>query len=356
MTTEKIPVIDISSLFGGSSPARDRTDRRIMRAATDTGFMTVTGLPDGMLSRAIRKSMLSIFSLPQSSKQKLYRQNFDLTKPNVYRGWFPLQTGLPTYKEGIDLGPDIAHGNGRVIPGDPLTEATPQPEPAELPGWHDAVATYYRNMETTGGALMRSIARGLQLEETVFDKAFAHGISTLRLLNYPVRPLESFYGATEETHVMHDGQRHYLLARGHVDSGFVTLLAQDGVAGLQAQSRDGTWLTVPPVEGTLAVNFGKLLARWTGGHIRATMHRVIGRNQQRHSIPFFYEPSVDTVIAPLPIADCDPFEPVTYGDHLWEATTKFVEQKGIAHLRQPRGVDGGQHLLAGITASTVQPE
>ena len=45
MTTEKIPVIDISSLFGGSSPARDRTDRRIMRAATDTGFMTVTGLP-----------------------------------------------------------------------------------------------------------------------------------------------------------------------------------------------------------------------------------------------------------------------------------------------------------------------
>lgn len=356
MASRKIPVIDICSMFGGPSVARDRTDREIMAAATDTGFMTVTGLPDDMLSRAARKCMLSIFNLPQDARQRLYRQNFDASKSNVYRGWFPLQTGLPTYKEGIDLGPDIAHGKDRVVPGDPLTEATPQPDPAELPGWHDAVTTYYRNMEVTGGVLMRSIARGLQLEETVFDDAFARGISTLRLLNYPVRPPESFHGATEETHVMHERQRHYLLARAHVDSGFVTLLAQDGVTGLQAQSRDGSWLTVPPLEGTLAVNFGKLLARWTGGHIRATLHRVIGRNRQRHSVPFFYEPSVDTVIAPLPITGCEPFEPVSYGDHLWEATTRFVEQKGIAHLRQPHGVAGGLHRQVDTIASTAQQE
>lgn len=339
MTTGKIPVIDISSIFGGPSPARNRADRDIMTAATDTGFMTVTGLPDDTLSRDTRKRMLSIFDLPLDSKQRLYRQNFDPARKNIYRGWFPLQSGLPTYKEGIDLGPDIAHGADRVVLGDPLTEATPLPSGHELPGWHGAVSDYYRHMEATGRALMRCIARGLQLEETIFDEAFVRGISTLRLLHYPVRSPESFHGATEQTHVMHNGQEHYLLARGHVDSGFVTLLAQDGVQGLQARVRDGSWLTVPPVEGTLAVNFGKLLARWTGGRIRATLHRVIGNNQQRYSIPFFYEPSVDTVIAPLPIAGIEPFEPVTYGDHLWEATTRFVEQKGIAHLRQPRGVD-----------------
>ncbi len=338
MTSGQIPVIDISSIFGGPSQARDLADRDIMTAATDTGFMTVTGLPADMLSPAMRKRMLSIFCLPLDSKQCLYRQNFDPARPNVYRGWFPLQSGLPTYKEGIDLGPDIAHGAGRVGHGDPLTEATPVPGEQELPGWHDAVAGYYRNMEATGRALMRSVARGLHLDETIFDDAFAQGISTLRLLHYPVRTPESFLGATEQTHVMHDGREHYLLARAHVDSGFVTLLAQDGVAGLQAEARDGSWLTVPPIEGTLAVNFGKLLARWTGGRIQATLHRVIGDNQQRYSVPFFYEPSVDTVIAPLPMADSKPFEPVTYGDHLWEATTKFVEQKGIAHLRQPRGI------------------
>ncbi len=356
MTTGEIPVIDISSIFGRPSQARNQTDREIMAAATDTGFMSVTGLPDNMLSSDTRKRMLSIFDLPQSSKQKLYRQNFDATKSNVYRGWFPLQSGLPTYKEGIDLGPDIAHGADRVVSGDPLTEATPLPDRQELPGWHDAVTAYYLNMEATGAALMRSIARGLQLAETVFDDAFARGISTLRLLHYPVRPPESFLGATEQTHVMHEGQRHYFLARGHVDSGFVTLLAQDGVTGLQAQTRNGSWMTVPPVEGTLAVNFGKLLARWTGGRIRATLHRVIGRNQQRYSVPFFYEPSVDTVIAPLPIAGCEPFEPVSYGDHLWEATTRFVEQKGIAHLRQPRGIGGGQNFQTEPTVLIARSE
>jgi hypothetical protein len=40
------------------------------------------------------------------------------------------------------------------------------------------------------------------------------------------------------------------------------------------------------------------------------------------------------VIAPLGLGG--DFAPVTYGDHLWEATTKFIEQRGIAHLRKPR--------------------
>ncbi|NNJ77326.1 MAG: isopenicillin N synthase family oxygenase, partial [Anderseniella sp.] len=119
MTNEQIPVIDISSIFGVPSQARDQADRDIMTAATDTGFMTVTGLPADMLSSAKRKRMLSIFGLPQDGKQRLYRQNFDPARPNVYRGWFPLQSGLPTYKEGIDLGPDIAYGPCRIEQGDP---------------------------------------------------------------------------------------------------------------------------------------------------------------------------------------------------------------------------------------------
>jgi isopenicillin N synthase-like dioxygenase len=45
MTAGKIPVIDISRIFGGPSQARDQTDRDIMTAAADTGFMTVTGNP-----------------------------------------------------------------------------------------------------------------------------------------------------------------------------------------------------------------------------------------------------------------------------------------------------------------------
>jgi hypothetical protein len=45
---------------------------------------------------------------------------------------------------------------------------------------------------------------------------------------------------------------------------------------------------------------------------------------------------VDVLISPLPLAGAEPFEPFLFGDHLWEATTKFAEQRGIAHLRSPR--------------------
>lgn len=332
-----IPRIDIAPLFDGPSPARDSADRAIMTAAAETGFLTVTGLPGDTLNPETRRRLLAIFSLPEAEKKQLYRQNFDASRPNVYRGWFPLQPGEPTWKEGIDLGPDVAYGPDRVLPGDPLTEATPVPDEAVLPSWQAAVSGYYRGIEAAGAALLRALARGLGLPETLFEPAFARGISTLRLIHYPVRTPESYRGATEEMTVMHDGQEWYLLGRAHADSGFVTLLAQDGVEGLQAQLREGSWRTVPPDEGALAVNFGKLLERWSGGQVRATVHRVIGSGRERFSIPFFHEPAVDTVIAPLPGIGAA-FPPFTYGDHLWEATTRFVEQRGIAHLRQPRGV------------------
>jgi isopenicillin N synthase-like dioxygenase len=94
---------------------------------------------------------------------------------------------------------------------------------------------------------------------------------------------------------------------------------------------------VPPLENTLAVNFGLTLERWTGGRIKATQHRVIGSGRERYSIPFFYEPRADYVIAPLPLPGIEHFEPFLYGDHLWATTTRFVEFHGLAHLRPPRG-------------------
>ncbi len=213
---------------------------------------------------------------------------------------------------------------------DPLQEPTPLPEPAALPGWRKAAARYYRAMERLGGAMMRAVARGLGLPETQFEAAFQGGISTLRLIHYPIRPAAAF-GDADSAWVMHQDRRRALSGAAHVDSGFVTLLAQDGVPGLQAQAESGAWIDVPPHEGTLAVNFGALLERWTGGRIRATRHRVLGSDHARCSIPFFYEPRVDAVIAPLPGGPA--FAPFQYGDHLWTAITGFVEFQGLERLR-----------------------
>jgi isopenicillin N synthase-like dioxygenase len=323
-----IPTIDISSLFVGPGANRDAVDGAILRAASDAGFMAVTGLPGTALSATMRKRLLSIFALSDARKRAMSRLSFVPGNANVYRGWFPLQQGYPTYKEGTDLGPDLVRPVAHD-PADPLTEPTPLPPEHDLPGWRQAAIDYYRAMESTGAALLHAIARGLGFAETVFDPAFENGISTLRLTRYPVRDPESLVPKLRVG-------AGYMLGAPHVDSGFVTLLAQDGVSGLQAQDRAGDWIDVPPTEGALVVNFGKLLDRWTGGRVRATRHRVIGSGQERFSVPFFYEPAIDAVIALLPGGHAD-FPPVTYGDHLWEATTQFVEQKGIAHLRRPRG-------------------
>lgn len=333
-----IPSIDVAPLFGPASPQRDVVDATILAAASSTGFMTITGLPAAVPSgRAARAELLRIFSLPDEEKRKLLRRKFDPTRPNVYRGWFPLTGGVATYKEGIDMGPDLAHAAFKADPADPLTEATPLPAETSLPGWREAAAGYYTGMEHLGIVLMRAIARGLLLPETVFDEAFHGGISTLRLIRYPVRPDDSFDGADPaNVWVAHNGVRRYVIGAPHVDSGFVTLLAQDGVEGLQALARDGTWLDVPPIEGSLAVNFGGLLQRWTGGRIKATEHRVLGPGRERCSIPFFYEPKVNQVIAPLGLPNAPTFTPFTYGDHLWTAMTKFVEFRGLDHLRPTR--------------------
>jgi isopenicillin N synthase-like dioxygenase len=334
-----IPAIDIAPLFGADSPARRAADRAIARAAAETGFMTVRGLPDPeILSPALRATLLGIFALPDAAKRRLLRRGFDPARPNVYRGWFPLQTGQFSYKEGIDIGPDVAYPDRPVDPGDPLCEATPLPDEAALPGWRAAAARYYRGMEAIGHALNHAIARGLGLAESVFDAAFDGGISSLRLAHYPERGPETL-GTRDPAslQVVENGKAFWLVNVPHADSGCVTLLAQNGVEGLQARMLDGTWVTVPPTEGTLAINFGKLLERWTGGRIRATEHRVVSLAGERFSIPFFFEPRVDAVIRPLPLPGVEPFRPFLYGDHLWAATTQFVEQRGIAHLRPPRG-------------------
>lgn len=330
-----IPLIDVTPLFGPAGPAREATDRAILAAATGSGFLTITAPPELLpATAATRAELLRVFSLPAAETRKLWRQRYAPEHPNLYRGFYPASEGVRV--SGYDMGPDVAH----ALPAgddDPFLEPTPFPEEAVLPGWRAVAAGYYTGMERLGQTVMRSFARSFGLAETFFDPYFAGGISTLRVMHYPV-PTEESLAADDPARVFteHQGRRRHVLTGAHVDSGFVTLLAQDGVEGLQALDASGAWLDVPPREGTLAVNFGGLLERWTGGRIRATSHRVLGPGRPRHSIPFFYEPRVDAVITPLP--GTPDFAPFSYGDHLWTAMMKFGTFKGMESLRTPRGV------------------
>jgi isopenicillin N synthase-like dioxygenase len=332
-----IPVVDVGSLFHSKSAERDAADAAILTAAGDTGFVSIVGLPPSVpIGCAARAELLRIFGLHESSLHSLWRRKFAPQNSNLYRGWFPVQPGNLTSKEGIDMGADVAYGTAVTDPNDPLREPTPLPAESILPGWRSAIAAYYTAMDAVCAALMQSIARSLGLEEHFFDGAFHRGLSTLRLLRYPVRTCaELAHCAEPDIWVAHGGQRRHVIGAAHTDSGFVTLLAQDGVPGLQARARDGRWVDVPPDDGALVVNFGQVLERWSGGRIKATEHRVLGGGQERFSIPFFYEARADAEISPLPCDDPASFAPFLFGDYLWARIVNFVEFRGMEAVRKP---------------------
>jgi isopenicillin N synthase-like dioxygenase len=333
---EPIPLIDVGPLFAPAAPRRDRLDREILSAAAAPGFIMIGGTPPQLpIGPDTRADLLRIFALPAAELHALWRQKFEPANPNVYRGFFPLQPGNLTSKEGIDLGADVAYGPAICRGDDPLREPTPLPARAALPGWHEAVAAYYLGMEQVCGALMRSLARGLGLEERFFDAAFERGLSTLRLLRYPLRgDLARLAGVGDAVWRAPGGQLRYLMGAPHVDSGFLTVVAQDRVAGLEARHRDGSWIPVPPREGAFAVNFGRVLERWSRGRIHATEHRVVGAGEERFSVAYFHEARADAEIGPLPIDPADSFEPFCFGDFLWSTITQFVEFRGMEGLRR----------------------
>ena len=75
---------------------------------------------------------------------------------------------------------------------------------------------------------------------------------------------------------------------------------------------------------------GDMLTRWTNGMYRSTPHRVRqAPSRDRVSVPFFFEPNIDTKVRPLKVC-CEAqgippqFEAITYGEHfLKKATGNF---------------------------------
>jgi isopenicillin N synthase-like dioxygenase len=332
-----IPVVEVGPLFDADPTAWTLADRALSTAAREIGFVCIRGVPgDEAFAAPVRARLLTIFGLDDGQKRRLYRRKFAPENRNVYRGWFPLQPGNLTFKEGIDIGADVAHGPDIAVSGDPLREPSALPHGDRLPGWRAQAAAYYREMERVAEALMHSLSRSLGLPQDYFDASFRRGLSTLRLIRYPRRDAAELATVTDPTlWVEPQASGRYLVGAPHTDSGFITLLAQDGVAGLQARSPDGRWIDVPPLEGTLVVNFGQVLEQWSAGRIRATEHRVLGSGVERYSIAFFYEARADTSIAPLPIDAPNLFAPFQYGEFLWKRMTSFVEFRGMERERAP---------------------
>ncbi|KAF2307458.1 hypothetical protein GH714_028816 [Hevea brasiliensis] len=78
----------------------------------------------------------------------------------------------------------------------------------------------------------------------------------------------------------------------HSDYGFLTLLLQDEVEGLQIQYKE-KWFTVEPIPNAFVVNIGDHLEIFSNGKYKSVLHRVkVNSEKSRisvatlHSLPF----------------------------------------------------------------------
>lgn len=264
-------------------------------AATVTGFATVhsTGIsPDRVLE--ILDLYRAFFHLPEADKAAV-----DMARTGSNRGWGASgseqvdPSANPDYKQFFDSGFTLPASDPRSA----LEVYAPNQWPAEPKAFRPEIESYYMQACDVAMGVLRALAKALAAPSNYFDDAFEAPMALLRGNYYPARPswatAQDFGIAT------------------HTDYGCLTLLATDGSPGLEVRKRGGGWIPVSAPPGEFIINFGEMMEIWSKGVVKATPHRVTGTPHERLSVPLFYNPSVDTNIAPMGSGDT-----ILAGEHL----------------------------------------
>ncbi|MBT5433153.1 MAG: isopenicillin N synthase family oxygenase [Rhodospirillaceae bacterium] len=305
VTAEEIPIIDVGPLMAEQPGALESTAEAIMGASQGLGFYYIR---NHAVTTEIREQAFAAsraFFLGSVEAKRAIATN------DINRGWMGIGEALMTgatrtdlkelFSWGLELGPD----DPEVQAGTPFRGPNqwPQSSPTMRSAIYDG---FYAAGCRTGAALLRAVCVGLGLKPDALAPCFEKPMARGQLIYYPPQPADM-------------GEEQFGVS-AHTDFGCLTMVCQDDLGGLQVQSRDGEWLAIPPVEGTLLVNVGDLLARWSNGRFASTLHRVVNSSgKERFSMAVFYDPAYHTVIDPrdlgLPPGDEPRFEATVAGEH-----------------------------------------
>ena len=303
-----IPVIDLAAYLGGAAGAREATAAELRYALEEIGFFIIVnhGISQDLIARTFAEAQ-RFHDQPLDAKMalRMNEHNNGYMAMNRYAVW--------TSEVNTNTRPDLNEAffvKRERRPDDPLVIsgrrfAGPNRWPDNLPGFRDTVLAYTDAVDALGRRLLPVCAVALELSPDYFDSAFAESQFSFRLSHYPPVPADA---------------NQFGIAP-HTDANFLTFLAQTDIPGLQVRMPSGTWLEVPYVPGSFAVNSGDMMARWTNGRFKSTPHRAVPPvNTHRYAIPYFLGPHMDTVIACLPTCqgqDRPPkYPPITYDDYL----------------------------------------
>jgi isopenicillin N synthase-like dioxygenase len=271
-----LPSIDLARLesaSGASERERLRASAHEMGAFLIGAHGVGASMTDGVLDLS-RK----FFALSQAERDAI-----DMIGSPHFRGYSAAGTertlGRPDLREQFDVGPEelpVA-----PAPGDPsyLRLHGPNLWPAALPELRSAVLAWMERVRAVSTRVMAAIAESIGLPRDTFADGFAGNPHVrLKIIKYPPSADANVQQGVGE----------------HSDSGFLTLIVQDGARGLQVY--DGRqFVDVVAPRGDLIVVLGRALSDATAGAVIAARHRVVSPSEgsERVSVSYFLNPRLD---------------------------------------------------------------
>ena len=307
----EIPKVDVAGTFSSDDRAIARAAAAIRDACINTGFFYVVnhGIESVLIDGAFDESK-RFFDQPHDFKMKLL-------KKRGTNGYEPQETQALDNDSPADLKESY---NFSLItePGTP--DYVQNLWPDNFHGFQERLHAYHDKVRALGLHVSRLLAKSLGMPFNYFDPTFENQKAALRLLRYPPQPAGAKFNQ--------------LGAGAHTDWGWITVLAQDDIGGLEVQTAAGDWIRVQPVPGAFVVNLGDLVVNWTNGLYHSSLHRVMNNRagRDRHSIVLFYDQSYETPVDVLPTCvapgEKPKFEPCVSGEH---RRAKYLASRGLAN-------------------------
>jgi isopenicillin N synthase-like dioxygenase len=277
----EIPEIDLRR-WDASPDDRAALATEVGAICHEVGFFHLVGhgVPDEFRRRLFDMTK-RFFELPEATKATI-----DKRHSRHFRGWervgAELTDNRTDYREQLDVSAEHPPRAADALPAYLRLDGPNQwLADQALPGFRATVEEFFTRMGAVADRMMEVLAVGLGLERGRFRELFGERpLPFVKLIHYPPTP-------PDEAGV-----------NAHHDAGFLTLLLQHEVGGLQILDPTGAWCDVPPRADAFVVNLGEMLQAMTGNYYVATTHRVIAP-AERWSAAYFHGPDLRTQLDPL---------------------------------------------------------
>ncbi|BBN04030.1 protein MpDOXC14 [Marchantia polymorpha subsp. ruderalis] len=299
-----IPVIDLTPVWAEDGAGMEKLVDDIARACETSGFFHVVGhqVPDRCVKQ-MQAHGRKLFELPLDRKLQgsfaagstAQRRGYSCTPKTV--------TPSPAliWQEGFT----VLGGKTGQVDVESYAEKIWPDDVEQSKDFSQVYQEYAAHSMRLSLVLKDLLIKSLKVDPAHFEQYFESPMQVVHLTYYPPSP----------------SPLEVMGLNPHYDMGFLTLIAQDDVPGLQLLGKDGNWFSVRPVPGAFCFNVADSLEALSNGRFRSNLHRVlVNKERPRLSISTFLAPDFNKSVDPAPelVDDEHPrvYRPFTFGEYM----------------------------------------